>query len=336
MNGQSGRVTTVPAARCSGFDIHSMQVEQMKAQSFQETGYKFGRSGGGASVGAIPATSAAVSTGQGSHMSLVDYNFYDKSVLLDSVFRDQASSDLPNGLITWQVSPINNQQDLSNVIAARIGSFYIPNIQAAGGKPSPLYYSRVYVQIVDMPVSGSTTAQNSNAFHFEMTIENLTGQAVELKPIDRTVYFPRPITSLSQVQLRFMTGPNFTRLPLPADTFFAQSVVVAGFGTNPIRFTVPSSAAIGLVGALVPGVAVFITGYQSNDPAVNVQVNDPAGVYVTNVIDATTIEIAGINALTVNAVFVAQIMVPKNRIAPVMRFTSTSEQQTNGISVSHD
>ena len=326
--------------RCGTFDIHEMQLKEILSQDFKnESGFKFGQSGGNGAVNIGPNATTSPATAGGS-LSSVNTSIEDTYIYFDSLFNNQL--DLTNGSITWNLNSLNNNNDVTSLIAVQLSPFYMPNFTASGGKPSPLYYARVFMQLQGLPTTGSVGALTPfgvKNFHFELSVDNLTGQAILASPLQDVFYLRVPLTSLPELQVRFMAGPNFTPLALPTTNASAVSLLTGGFGYNPIRFQLNgySTGILGQIGVMAsPGIAINLSGYISNDPAVDVLVNDPAGNYVINIIDATTFEVVGIDASTVTAQYTAQLYIPKNRIAFTARFTSLVNKKSNGINLTHD
>ncbi len=274
-----------------------------------------------------------------------EVGFEDVYLLFDSTQRN-GTSDYDNGEITWSITTLNNSVDIKNCIAIRILPFYFPNIYTATTSPDYFYFLRAFIEIQNLPSTQSVLGPKNNKFHFECDVQNTTGQAVLFVPLNDTFYFQRPLTSISDFQVRFLIPPttsqpaNFKRISIPSDTVTIQSLTTGGFGYNPIRFQITGgddTSVLGLVGSMgSPGLAVFITDYASNISAINTAVNDPAGVFVSTVLSTATFEIAGINATTVNGPFTATMYIPKNRIALHVRFTSVRNQITNHLDVHHD
>lgn len=270
--------------------------------------------------------------------------FEDIEIYFDSTQRD-TSSDYSVGEIKWSIPDLNNSSDIKNCIEMYIGEFYFPKIYSPTGTPEYLYFQRILVEFQNAPSTQAVLGPNNNKFHFEFRVENLTGQSVKLVPLKNTFFFQRPITSITDFQIRFMVPPmsslplTFKKIPIPHDTVPIVSLLTGGVGYNPIRFQITGSddtTTLGLVGSTgTPGVAVFISSYGSNDATTNTAVNNTNGLYVTNIIDSTTFEIAGINAAAVTAQYSATMFIPKNRIAFPIRFTSVRNQLTNYIDVNH-
>lgn len=273
-----------------------------------------------------------------------NYGFDDTEVYCDSVYRDR-TSDINSGEIIWNLTQINNNQEVSNIMEMRLGNFYFPKILVPVTAPEFFYFRKVYMEIVGTTSQQAVNGPNGQRFHFEFDVEDLNSQAVMLRPTKNWFYFATPINWFANLTCRFMVpqtqlGINtLKRIPIPEDTLVIRSLITGGFGYNPIRFQVlglNTTSVLGLIGSLgVPGVAIFITNYNSNDPAVNVQVNNSLGIFATTVIDNTTFEVAGIDASTVTAQYQATMYVPKNRIAFPFRMTSIRSRVTNHMSAIH-
>jgi hypothetical protein len=202
------------------------------------------------------------------------------------------------------------------------------------------------MEFQNAPSNQAVLAPNNNKFHFEFRVENINGQAVRLVPVKKSFFFQRPIISITDFQIRFMVPPNtansavYKKIPIPADTVPILSLLNAGVGYNPIRFQITSADLTNILGPVgstgSPGLAVYINGFQSTDPALNISVNNPNGVYVATIIDDTTFELSTIDGSTITAQFAASMYIPKNRIAFPVRFTTVRDQLTNYIEVTHD
>jgi len=251
------------------------------------------------------------------------------SLYFDSYYKD--SANYAEGTIAWQISPINKGNIISNCIALTMNPFYLQKPNAATTIPDPFYYRKVYVGFPNISVSSAVQTGTANTYHFEFDVTNLNSQAVNLIPSHspNTFFFTRPITGIFDLSCRFMLPPTFGPVPLYPDKVELTMVYNGLIGYNPIRFAISApydTSAIGLVGALTaPGVAIDISNFVSNDPAVNALVNSTAGLFATNILSASTFEIAGINATTVTAISPATpitMYIRKNRIAFELTFTS--------------
>jgi hypothetical protein len=271
--------------------------------------------------------------------------FEDIYIYFDSTQSD-GDSDYANGEIKWSITSLNNSVDIKNCVAIRIDEFYFPTIYNPTTNPDYFYYLRVFIEVQNVPSTQSILGPKNNKFHFECDVQNPTGQAVKLVPINNTFYFQRPLISLSDFQLRFLIPPttgqpsNFKKIPIPNDTVSIISLLTGGFGFNPIRFQITgadTTSVLGLVGVPpAPGIAIFISGYTSNIAAVNTAVNNTLGIFVTQILSSTTFEVAGIDASAVTAQYAASMFIPKNRIAFPVRFTSVRNKITNYLDISHD
>ncbi len=322
--------------RPNQIDMHEKQKQEIYKQSDNDGGFRFGFNN-------PPQPTSGTQVALTSPPDKI-VGFEDVELYFDSTQRD-TSSDLTVGEIKWDVTIINNSKDIKNCVEMHIGEFYFPKIYAPVGTPEFFYFGRVFIEFQNASSTQATLGSNNNKFHFEFKIENITAQAVKLVPVKPTFYFQRPMTSITDFQLRFMVPPVtsqssiFKRIPIPIDTVQVTSLVTLGIGYNPIRFQINGgydTTILGPVGAIVsPGIASFISGYISNSQAVNTLVNNTNGIYITNIVDSTTFEVAGIDSTSVNAEFPATVYIPKNRIAFSVRFTTVKDHLTNYIGVVH-
>jgi hypothetical protein len=314
-------------------DIHDM----LRNEIYRQSGDPAYQEGPSASVPAPAIPNSVVP-------STPPVGFEDIELYFDSTQRD-SSSDYTAGEIRWSIPQLNNSQDIKNCIEMRLGTFYFPKIYATSGKPEYFYFRRVFLEFQGAPSTQAVLGANGNRYHFEFDVQNINGQSVKLVPLKDSFFFQRPLSAITDFQLRFMVPAvtsdayPFKKIPLPHDTVTVNSLLTAGIGYNPIRFRITSgetTSVLGLVGSTgTPGVAVFISGYTSNSSATNTSVNSSEGVYVTNILNSTDFEISGINASAVTAEYTATMYIPKNRIAFPLRFTSVKDQFTNYIGVNH-
>jgi hypothetical protein len=351
-----------PQKRANAIDIREIMNKEIRGQRGSDAGEK-SRAGSvsGFNTQIVPSVSnQLVATSQHTQQQIQPIQqqmqqvqqvqpkpvngFEDAEIYFDSVQRD-ASSDVASGEVKWNIPSMNAGLDIKNCIQMRIGAFYFPKIYATSGKPEYFYYNRVYIEFQNSASSNAIIASNNNRFHFEFEISNTSSQAILLTPTKDTFFFQRPISSITDFQLRFLVPPTnlsnttYKRVPIPKDTIYVTSALTTGVGYNPIRFTVNGSddtTCLGPIGAVAEtGVAVFISSYASNDSATNTAVNSTEGVFVTNIISLTQFEISGINASAVTAAYTATVYIPKNRIAMPIRFTSVRDTVTNYITVGH-
>lgn len=290
--------------------------------------------------GADPATQAPT----GAISAVPTAGFEDTELYFDSTRRN-ASSSLAAGEMFWSVPVLNNSNDIKNCVEMSISPFYFPKIIGPTTAPEYFYFRRMYLEFQGAPSTQGVLADSGNRFHFEFEIQNINGYAVKLIPLNTAFFYQRPMVAISDFQVRFLVPPTipgsplFKRVPLPQETVTIQSLLTGGIGYNPIRFSImggPATNILGPVGAFAaPGLAVFIAGYTSNDAATNTAVNNTDGIYITNIIDSASFEIAGINAAAVTAQYTATMFIPKNRIAFRTRFTSVRDIPTNYVSVVH-
>lgn len=266
--------------------------------------------------------------------------FEDVELYFDSRQRD-AASDYSVGEIRWDVTMINSNNDIKGCIQMHLNEFYLPRPYAPPTSPDYFYEQRVFMEFLGAPTTQAVLAGPLGRFHVEFRVENISGQAVRLVPLKKSgsFFFQRPLTSITEFYVRFMvpqkSGPLFKRINLLPETVMATVNLVAGAGTNPIQFTVPSTSVLGAVGA-IPPVAVWFSGLATPNLAVNAAVNNPDGLFVVNILDSTTFEVAGIDGTSLVALHTSTLYIPKNRIAMPVRFTCTRSTVTNNVAVTHD
>lgn len=324
-----------PQNRGNQIDMHSIQTREIYKQGGYDPAYQF-------SAVATPIASPVAPIIAPSTPTV---GFEDIELYFDSTQSD-ASSDYSIGELRWNVPNLNNTAEIKNCIQLHLDEFYFPKIYLTGNTPDFFYFRRVFLEFQNAPSNQAVLAPNNNKFHFEFRVENINGQAVRLVPIKKSFFFQRPIISITDFQIRFMVPPTtsnaavYKKIPLPADTVPIVSLLTAGVGYNPIRFQITSADLtniLGLVGSTgTPGLAVFISNFNSTDPTLNTAVNDQNGVYIATIIDDTTFELSGINGSTITAQVTATMYIPKNRIAFPVRFTTVRDQLTNYIDVTHD
>lgn len=264
--------------------------------------------------------------------------FEDIELYFDSRQRDM-TSNIANGELRWDITTLNNNNDIKGCVQMHLSEFYFPRPYTPTTSPDFYYEQRVFMEFLGSPTTQAVLAGQMGRFHFEFRVENITGQAVRLVPLKKSFFFQRPLTSTTEFYVRFMvpqkSGALLARVPIPAEAAPITVNLIASAGTNPIQFTIADTSIIGSVGA-IPPVAVFISRLATPNAGINTAVNNPAGLFVTNILSATVFEIAGIDATTLNALYTASIYLPKNRIAMPVRFTCTRSVSTNNISVVHD
>lgn len=318
-------ITRVPN-RCTTIDVHEMLKLEILSQ----------RPGPRQTV-------ADVQVANDSGAVIPTIGFEDIELYFDSVQRN-TSSNYAVGEVKWDVTVLNNTSDIRNCIEMHVGSFFFPKIYAPTTAPEYFYFRRVLVEFQNAPANQAVLAATNNRFHFEFEVQNITGQCVKLVPIKSSFFFKRPITSITDFQLRFLVPPTtpsgtFKRIPLPRDT----AAVISVEASNPMQFTFTdgtTTTALGPIGVQpLPGIAVFFTGYNTTSYGgyYNPAVNSADGLFVTNIINATTFEISGVDATIGEGVFTdtATVFIPKNRFALPVRFTTSCSQITNYISINH-
>ncbi len=274
------------------------------------------------------------------------YGFEDWGFLLDSTNRD-ITSNYNVGQIQWTLTESNGGHPVANVVEIEISKIQFPRLYLPGANPAVdpdiFYCNRVYVEIVNTPnTSGFIVSKSGSRYHFECEIDQFNAQSVLLVPMGGKYYFRAPIDSMSALQLRFwipsmVPGSKGVMRPLTLinDNVYARLIP----GTNPARFVVVSpgdtTSVFGNIGALTPGVAIFMNSANTGVAAIDSAINSNIGTYATTVVDSQTFEVGAIDAslAAISGPDVA-IFIPKNRIATSARIVTVVRSITNYIDVS--
>lgn len=278
-------------SRCNAIDTHEILKGEIFKQGFAtDTNFRFGLNVPAVAAGAPAPGAPATAVG-----------FEDWELYFDSLYRNDAISDLQNGVIGFPLSTLNNNKDLKNVIEMTIQPFYFPRVANPRVQLDPInypslalttsspdfyFFRRMYLQVVNMPFGQGVQASESDQFHWELQIDNLNSVAVLLTPLKQSFFLQRPLQTLSEIQFRFMVPLDFRAVPIPEDTLQIQMVIPP---TNPARFriitTPDGSEALGLLippailqnrsppdplqiplpAIVPPGVAVFMSDAELSD-----------------------------------------------------------------------
>lgn len=328
--------------RSNAIDTHELLKREI-LRSADDNNYQFGGTINPQTNTNIATTTTAQTTNttnttvNNSQPQQSTVGFTDTEFYFDSINKD-GTSDIDNGEIKFQINTLNNGNPIQNIVQLKVGSFYFPSIQNDTTSPQFYFFRRVYAQITNLPSTQSVLAGNNKSYHFEFDVENVNSIAVKLVPIKDTFFLQRPLNSLDSITIRFMVPLNFSRIPIPQDSVVISTVN----GSNPAQFTISgtyTTAILGDVGTPVaPGIAVSITGLTTPDATVNSTLGNSAGIYVTRIVDDTTIEISGVDLSDptdfppLGPSYNATLYIFKNRIALPMRFTSVNPQITNYVS----
>lgn len=314
--------------RCNAIDIHEIMKRNIYDQGVNsDPNYRFDNllPPPGVPPG-VPMTSDTIPI-------VYQNGTYDTHLTFESPYSTGAV-DRSAGQLSWDLSALNNNKAITNIVEIKVAPFFFPNFLPVNSTAQPdyFYYRRVWMFIQNFPDDGVGRGANGRRYHYEFAVQNINSTAVELVPMFDTLYLRQPLNTLSVFTVQFSIPANNAAIPIPPDN--VQGTAVAG--SNPARFTVADSSLFGPVGLLTPAIAVFISGFNSNDPAVNTATNSARGVYVTTVVSPTVIEIAGLNFATVVGAPTATIAIGKNRISMPFRFSSVTSGPTNYILPTHN
>ncbi len=296
-------------------EIYKQGIEKPYAMQIQQLGID-----SGVDIPVPPSTSNASN------------NFEDTYVLFDTIQAD-GTSTLGNGELQFNVTTLNNNTPIQNIVSMQVNDFYFPRINNSATFPDYFFYGKMYMYInsSNIPTTQAVRAQSGNPYHFELDITQLNSVAVKLVPVRDTFYFQKPIQSLSDVKFEFTVPPTFLPVQIPKYTLTVQGIA----GTNPAQFNVidgNDTSAIGPVGVpTAPGVAVYFQNFNSASSTLNVQVTSRTGYYVTNILSTTSFIVGFLDFTTLPANTTATLIIAKNRIGVELRFRSLKLQNTTGL-----
>ncbi len=311
--------------RNNTIDVHSLLTKQIYAQNKDYDEPKYQEKTFVADY--APSSNTKESAG-----------FEDTEIYFDSV-NTKTSSNLKDGEMTFDISGLNNNQDVKNFVQMTIGSFWFPiplfNIDPT--LPNPYFFRTVFMQIVNVPDSQAIKGYNSARFQYEFDVEEINSIAVKLVPKKNSIYLTRPMIGLSELQVRFMYPLNFKRIPVPKTVIDVISVGESNPGLFLLQGDDITTEILGPIGVpAAPGIAVFGSGYNSVlKPSQNPIVNNPQGIYITEIVDAKTIRMATLDFLGAGDAIPTRFVVGKNRLAFSIRFTGVQNIQTNYLSGVH-
>lgn len=144
-----------------------------------------------------------------------------RGVFDSTLYLDSANKNSTNGIVfdslQFQVKPLNNQNDLSNITHIKVPAFYFPRLNPVVGKPDPYYEKRVMMLIEEIPSTAAVGTAALNQFHFEFAVTEINSVAIQLVPLYDTIYFQVPIQTMSSITLSFLRPPYFTKITMPPD-----------------------------------------------------------------------------------------------------------------------
>jgi hypothetical protein len=293
-------------SRCKAIDVHELMKTEIYAQNNPNDGDYVLQSA--SSFRAVdeessgPPTVAEVSAVVG---------FEDRALYLDSIGKAAANTSLDTGTIAFNLTEINNNVELRNVISMRIDPFYFP--RRTNPRPSAVptayipnapdlfFYRKMYVQVLNLPSTQSVNGRGTAQFTWEVQVDDLNSLAVKCTPTRDTFYLPQPLISLSELQLRFLV-PSPTGMR-PITLFNDVNTVQFIPGTNPARFFINSNNGEAILNTYIPpippggvpppivapGVPIIMTGFNWNqaitpgNTLVNTMVNNEGGLFITSI-----------------------------------------------------
>lgn len=325
-------------------DNHETAKARIYSMGDEGTGYNNGYVSGVTDLGAL-SSSAMGGFGGGFGSGIALRNMEDTYLWFDSRAKT-TDSNLSGGemnfLITDQTA---SKQTIDNLVQIQIGAFWFPRIQnASAAAPDYFFFREVYMKIASLPASQAYLGPSGANYHFKFNVDSLSSVAVHLTPVNDTFFLQRPASNMSEFDVVFyVPAPSpvgiLKTIPLPADVVAVNVENPFGGANLELRMVDHDTSSIGPIGVLpAPGVAVFFSGIVSTNPTMTAAINDPQGVFVSNVYDINFIEVAGITGIGGGATFTQTsgfMFIAKNRVAIPTRWTSVRDIPTNGAMLTH-
>lgn len=291
-------------SRCKAIDVHELMKTEIYAQNNPDDGdYVLHTASSFRAIGDEPTAPPTVAEVR------AVVGFEDKALYLDSVGKAAANTTLDSGTIGFNLTELNNNVELRNVISMKIDPFYFPRrtnqrpsanpTAYVPNAPDLFFYRKMYVQVLNLPSTQSVNGRGTTQFTWEVQVDDLNSLAVKCTPTRDVFYLPQPLLSLSELQLRFLVpSPAGMR---PISLFNDVQTVHFIPGTNPARFFITSNSEDilntyippfppgGVPPAIVaPGVPVMMSGFNWSQPAgpnttVNTMVNNEGGLFITSI-----------------------------------------------------
>lgn len=258
-------------------------------------------------------------------LSIPNEGIIDRYIYFDSDAKDTGASNLPNGIIAWPVSVLNQNKPIDNIIQMEVYTFYIPEIDTGVNFPQYFFFKRVTMLIQEMQATAIFAQQNVK-FHFEFEVQSagIANLLIPANNLDSVFTFYKPFIEISLATFQFRAPIKL--LEFPQDIYDYVSVA----GSNPARIQTVGNHGITIGGQ----VSIFSRGFASNIGNIDALINSPDGQLLT-AIDAVTLEFpaAGIVGFSFAGVGVVpgNLTIGFRRVAFTMRFRSVTDERTNRI-----
>lgn len=269
-----------------------------------------------------------------------EIGIYDHYFTLDTLYAED-TSDPETGLFVFNITALNDNNPISDIIEMEIGIFSIPDIETETYQPEYFKYRKLHVDFENIrgqqyrhgPI-GTTLAQT----HFEF---DLTTDVVDLPDRFRAdpkrysnYTFVMPVRCITELRVRFSVPHHKVRFSKNV----LLSTTVTSAGPSPanrrIRTFDPHELTIG------NSYDIVIDDFVSTLSSLNTFINSPIGIIV-EVIDEYTLQFttspivaeqlgSALSPAGGNPRFKVRIM--DRRISMYMRFRSIVSRTTNFIS----
>jgi len=260
-----------------------------------------------------------------SNLGLVSNSFF-----LDT-FTNLSNSSLTAGRLIFDIKALNQSTPIQNVFRVKINPFYFPNITNTASGVDYYYHRELFIDVEEFS-SLTGYVNGSGSFYWKCNISNSSGAAVLVTPEESYYTFTRPINTIETLSLRFSKVFSYINLP---PSVISVRTTIAGAGFNPARFTILGgydTTLFGPVGvlALADQVAVIFQ-LHTNNSSVDSATNGTNGWLITNIIDANTFEVSGLDHSSLTVPSDGTMYILKNRVAFTITFLSTQDNATNYV-----
>jgi len=278
----------------------------------------------------------------------------DTGIFISTSAIQQLLPGNPLGEIQLSFADFNNMQPPTRIVKITLLPFYFPHIFPAGNVVFDfMYYGSVMISIRSVSQTQSSQTQDPDVqFNFLARVEEPTGAAVRLVPVNETVYFANPVSLQSEFIVRFSVLSHlgtWVEYPIPAIRILVRRTANA----NPTPFQILDPVYVGSALAAPGALYTVPVFFQNVQP---IQPHFALGALVNNVGYNSSNFSAVSPHFTVDANTIATLMpafrmidpgpppvfapensddmylyIPKNVINFHMRFSSVVSSRTNDL-----
>jgi hypothetical protein len=276
----------------------------------------------------------------------------DTRIFVDTLQLPQTYTGYADGTLPLQFTMFNGINAPDRVVKITIAPFSFPHINTPDNAVFDIFYFRRVFMIIQF-VPTSAQIQNTglnNSFTFEMRVDDITAQAVYLTPINPTYTLNRPMTGIASLSVSFRTqSPSlggFIAIPIPpvrVPVAFVEHDAVSTklrLVNDPITILAPVGAVytVPIILALDPDIILPPPPHLFEDLYPN-----NVGYNTSNFLAVDGIRVNTFTIPTPPAAAAALIdsgnlwmIIPKNSISFVLRFSCTQSTTTNHLLPMHE